>query len=66
MYEIYLRLTKIKAPERQTYELWTYFTHCSSVSIADFEQLNIGSQGCDTFGRRHNKFRRILDSTKIC
>ena len=66
--EISLRLTKIKTPERRRFGVYTdnYFTHCFSVSIADFEQINTNSKGSDIFGRCHNKFRRILDSTKIC
>ena len=71
MYEICLRLTKIKTPERRRSGVFTdNFEHISHI-VPVFLLLTLSKsipaqRGGDTFSRCHNEFKRILDSSKIC
>ena len=56
-YEICSKLT-IKTPERHQW-LWTYFTAFSSVSIVDFEQVNVSWDSKNIFFRTDKAWRRV-------
>ena len=67
MRQMYLSLKTVKTERSGVLNNFEHIPHnCSSVSIADFEQVNISRARGDTFARCYNKLRQSLDSTKIC